>query len=62
MHAIQRGLWSGFLATGPMSKERNALMIVAHVVWGACLGYAERELKRRGEQMLAGNRKAPLAE
>lgn len=45
-----------------MPAKRNALMIAAHLVWGACLGYSEHELRRRGDQLLDGKRKAPEGE
>jgi putative membrane protein len=41
-----------------MSLQRNLMMIAAHVLWGASLGYAEKELKKRGLQMLAQPRPA----
>jgi uncharacterized membrane protein YagU involved in acid resistance len=45
-----------------MPAKRNGLMILAHLVWGASLGFAENELRTSGHQMLDGHRKAPLAE
>lgn len=45
-----------------MPAKRNALMILSHLVWGASLGFAENELRRRGSRILDGVRKAPNAE
>lgn len=45
-----------------MPTRRNELMVAAHMVWGACLGFAENELARSGNQMLDGTRKALRAE
>ena len=36
------------------SAERNIMMILAHVVWGASLGYSDRELQSRSRQLLDG--------
>lgn len=53
----------GMRAQAPrMTKERNLMMIAAHVVWGMSLGYADGEMRKRGGQMLAGHKKAPRAE
>jgi putative membrane protein len=67
------GVWSlnylgitpalGFRAAAPkMPARRNAMMIFAHVVWGACLAYATEKLIESGKEMLAGEKKAPAAE
>jgi uncharacterized membrane protein YagU involved in acid resistance len=45
-----------------MPMKRNLLMIASHLVWGACLGFAENELRRSGLEMLDGQRKAVAAE
>lgn len=45
-----------------MPAKRNALMIMSHLIWGASLGLAEKEMRKFGNQMLDGHRKAPLAE
>ncbi len=37
-----------------MSKERNLMMALTHVVWGASLAYSEEALRKRGPQMLNG--------
>lgn len=53
----------GFRASAfRMPARRNALMIFAHLIWGASLGFAAREMKQFGNQMLDGQRKAPKAE
>lgn len=53
----------GFRASGTkMPMRRNIMMFVAHLVWGASLGYAEDALKKSGKEMLAGKRRAPAAE
>lgn len=39
-----------------MTAERNAMMLGAHVIWGGALGYAEKELRRRGEALLDGRK------
>lgn len=36
-----------------MSKERNMMMAIAHIVWGASLGYSEELLRKQGHQMLS---------
>jgi uncharacterized membrane protein YagU involved in acid resistance len=45
-----------------MPWKRNAMMIAAHVVWGAALGVSEEQLRHMGERALRGARKAPAAE
>jgi uncharacterized membrane protein YagU involved in acid resistance len=40
-----------------MSKERNTMMALTHVVWGASLGFAENSLRKKGFSMLDGQRK-----
>lgn len=45
-----------------MPVKRNGLMILAHLIWGVSLGIAENEMRRFGNQMLDGHRKAPQAE
>lgn len=45
-----------------MSPRRNGLMVLAHLIWGASLGLAENEMRKFGDQMLEGHRKAPMAE
>lgn len=42
-----------------MGKERNAMMALTHVVWGASLGYAENSLRKKGFKMLDGQRGSP---
>jgi len=37
-------------------------MILAHIIWGASIGLAEFEMRRFGNQMLDGHRKASQAE
>jgi uncharacterized membrane protein YagU involved in acid resistance len=39
-----------------MGKERNAMMALTHVVWGASLGFAEHSLRKKGFKMLDGQR------
>ncbi len=67
------GVWAGsywvmspllkFRASGPkMPLKRNLMMAGAHVLWGASLGYSEQRLRRHGEEMLDGDRKAIAAE
>ncbi len=41
-----------------LSKERNAMMFAAHIVWGASLGYSEELLRKRGLQMLSAKDRA----
>jgi uncharacterized membrane protein YagU involved in acid resistance len=45
-----------------MPAKRNGLMVAAHLIWGACLAFAENEMQKFGDQMLNGRNKAPLAE
>lgn len=45
-----------------MPARRNALMIVSHLIWGASLAIAEKELRQSGQQMLDGHKKALRAE
>ena len=45
-----------------MPAKRNGLMILAHIIWGASIGLAEFEMRRFGNQMLDGHRKASQAE
>lgn len=45
-----------------MPAKRNALMILAHVVWGATLGLAEKQMKTFGQETMDGSGKAPAAE
>lgn len=53
----------GLRASGyKMPIRRNGLMLLAHLVWGASLGFAANEMKNFGNEMLDGHRKAPLAE
>ena len=53
----------GYRASGPkMPANRNLLMLSAHLIWGATLGYAQAELQRNGRQIFDGNRKAIAAE
>lgn len=50
-------------ATAPrMPWQRNAMMIAAHLVWGATLGYTEERLRLAGKKMIDGRRKSLLAE
>ncbi|UOF02512.1 DUF6789 family protein [Bdellovibrio reynosensis] len=42
-----------------MTKQRNLMMAVSHVVWGSSLAFAEQELRHRGKDMLDG-RQHPL--
>ncbi|KYG63792.1 hypothetical protein AZI86_13290 [Bdellovibrio bacteriovorus] len=37
-----------------MTPSRNAMMLLAHLAWGASLGFAENELKKRGKTLLDG--------
>jgi uncharacterized membrane protein YagU involved in acid resistance len=37
-----------------MTKSRNAMMILAHIVWGASLAYSEEELRTKGQALLDG--------
>lgn len=39
-----------------MSRERQWMMIAAHVVWGTSLAFAEKELKRKSHTLLDGRR------
>ncbi len=53
----------GFRASAfKMPARRNALMIAAHLIWGASLGLVEKELRQYGNQSLDGHRKALRAE
>lgn len=53
----------GFRASAyRMPASRNALMGLAHLVWGASLGLAESGLRRQGSQMLDGSKKRIAAE
>lgn len=53
----------GYRANGyRMPLNRNLMMLAAHVVWGASLGITEDTLRRNGDAMLKGRRKAPSAE
>jgi uncharacterized membrane protein YagU involved in acid resistance len=53
----------GFRAAAPrMPFRRNWMMIAAHIVWGASLGFSDYELHKQGFEMLAGHKKAPAAE
>lgn len=45
-----------------MPAKRNAMMILAHLVWGASLGYAENELRRAGDEILVGQKRSLFAE
>jgi len=45
-----------------MPMSRNAMMIAAHIVWGAALGIADEFLEKHGNDMFHGARKAPAAE
>ena len=45
-----------------MPWRRNAMMIGAHFVWGYSVASAEEFLRKRGDQMLVGERKAAAAE
>ncbi|MGE0528212.1 MAG: DUF6789 family protein [Bdellovibrionales bacterium] len=45
-----------------MPPSRNFLMVLAHLLWGLSLGYAEERLRADGERMFAGELKAPAAE
>ena len=49
-------------AVQKMPPKRNAMMILSHIVWGASLGYAFKEMSHFGNEMLDGRRKAPAAE
>lgn len=54
---------AGFRASAPnMPARRNAMMIAAHLVWGAALGYSEQVLRESGNQMLDGRRRARKGE
>lgn len=37
-----------------MSKGRNAMMFLAHIAWGASLGFFENQMRQRQDQMLDG--------
>lgn len=45
-----------------MTLERNAMMVLAHLVWGATLGYNENQMRHRAKTLLDGRRNALLAE
>jgi uncharacterized membrane protein YagU involved in acid resistance len=45
-----------------LKPARNAMMFINHLLWGAALGYAERELTTRAGEMLDGRRKRKGAE
>jgi uncharacterized membrane protein YagU involved in acid resistance len=45
-----------------MTASRNAMMILAHVVWGATLGYNENELRHHGSALLDGRKNKFLAQ
>lgn len=36
-----------------MNSQQNAMMVLSHIVWGASLGYLEREFRRSGKKMLS---------
>ena len=42
--------------------RRNAMMILAHLVWGASMAFTENALRESSHKMLDGRRKAPEAE
>jgi hypothetical protein len=42
-------------------RERNALMIAAHLVWGAVLALTARELEQAEESIFSGSPDAPSA-
>lgn len=44
-----------------MSRERNLMMLTAHLIWGASLGYSEHALREKGKNMLAGGKNSLLA-
>ena len=48
--------WIPAVGFHPQSKEmsfpRNSMMVVSHLIWGACLSYATQELSRSGNKML----------
>lgn len=37
-----------------MTKKRNLMMALAHIAWGASLGFAEQELRQKGQKLLDG--------
>lgn len=43
-----------------MTSKRNLMMIAAHVVWGAALGYSEHELHDRSARLLDRKRNRQL--
>jgi uncharacterized membrane protein YagU involved in acid resistance len=45
-----------------MTPQRNLMMILAHVVWGATLGYNENQMRHHGETLLDGRKNKLLAE
>lgn len=45
-----------------MTAQRNAMMILAHVVWGATLGYNEGQMRHRGSTLLDGKKNRFLAQ
>lgn len=45
-----------------MPLDRNIMMILLHVIWGASLGYTEERLRISGKPMFDGKLKKPRAE
>ncbi len=71
--AFGLGVWgTSYLGLTPLLKmranaydmpaNRNTLMILAHLVWGLSLSTAEKNLRKSGNEMLDGHRKAVSAE
>ena len=50
------------VAASKMSPGRNTMMVLAHVVWGASLGFFENEMRLRQKQMLDGGQHEPRTE
>lgn len=45
----------GLVSAGTkMTRQRNLMMAVGHLIWGSSLAYAEQELRHRGKEMLDG--------
>jgi putative membrane protein len=45
-----------------MPPKRNAMMILAHLVWGITLAHTDQKLKKGGDAMWDGQQKASAAE
>lgn len=45
-----------------MTAPRNLMMVLAHIVWGATLGYNENQMRHHGSSLLDGRKNKLLAE